>query len=160
MVQIFESENIRMVQVSEELIQDYLDMVNDVEHVARLIGLPEHVSEEKERRWIRRKLEEGALVFSMIEKRAGAFIGNIELMGVSGSTAELGIAITAKMQDKGFGTEAVAAIVRYGMEQLGLERIYLKVFPDNLRAIRVYEKCGFRECSRTTDDVFMEIIGE
>ena len=156
MVQIFESENIRMVQVSDELIQDYLYMVNDVEHVARLIGLSEPVSEEKEHRWIRKKLEEGAPVFSMIEKRTGAFIGNIELMDVSGNTAELGIAITSKMQDNGFGTEAVAEMVRYGMEQLGLERIYLKVFPDNARAIRVYEKCGFREYDRTADDVFME----
>ena len=31
--QIFESENISFVEVSEELIQDYLGMVNDIEHV-------------------------------------------------------------------------------------------------------------------------------
>ena len=35
--------------------------------------------------------------------------------------------------------------------------VFLKVFPDNTRAIRVYEKCGFREFDRTEDDVFMEV---
>ena len=62
------------------------------------------------------------------------------------------------MQDKGYGTEAVSAMVRYGMDTLGLRRIFLKVFPDNARAIHVYEKCGFREYDRTDDDVFMEVM--
>ena len=48
-------------------------------------------------------------------------------------------------------------MVRYGMDTLGLRRVFLKVFPDNARAIRVYEKCGFREYDRTEDDVFMEV---
>ena len=61
------------------------------------------------------------------------------------------------MQEKGYGTEAIPAMVRYGMETLGLRRIFLKVYPDNVRAIHVYEKCGFREYDRTADDVFMEI---
>ena len=61
------------------------------------------------------------------------------------------------MQDRGFGTEAVRALVGYGMDRLGLKRIFLKVFPDNARAIRVYEKCGFREYDRSGEDIFMEI---
>ena len=96
----------------------------------------------------------------MLDKRSGAFIGNVELMDPADSRAELGIAITAKMQDRGFGTEAVRAVVAYGMEKLGLRRIFLKVYPDNARAIRCYEKCGFREYERTEEDLFMEIPGE
>ena len=94
----------------------------------------------------------------MLEKRTGAFIGNIELLHIENGSAELGIAITAAMQEKGYGTEAIPAMVQYGMDTLGLRRIFLKVFPDNDRAIHVYEKCGFREYDRTADDVFMEIV--
>ena len=94
----------------------------------------------------------------MLERDTGDFIGNIELMDIADGAGELGIAVTAAMQDKGYGTEAVRAMVRYGMDTLGLRRVFLKVFPDNARAIRVYEKCGFREYDRTADDVFMEII--
>ena len=155
---IFASEHISFVRVSESLVPEYLAMVNDYDRVGRLIGRGrEPISEEQDRRWVQKKLTEGAPVFSMLEKATGAFIGNIELMGVADGTGELGIAITAAMQDRGFGTEAIPAMVRYGMEILGLHRIFLKVFPDNARAIHVYEKCGFRAYDRTEKDVFMEI---
>ena len=64
------------------------------------------------------------------------------------------------MQEKGYGTEAIPAMVRYCMETLGLRRIFLKVYPDNVRAIHVYEKCGFREYDRTEETVFMELRRE
>ncbi len=155
---IFESEHICFVEVSESLIPDYLRMVNDLEHVGRFIGRrTEPLSEEKERKWVREKLEENAPLFSMIEKRSGDFIGNIELMDPTETEAELGIAITADMQERGFGTEAIRAVTGYAFDTLGLKRVFLKVYPDNSRAIRVYEKCGFREYDRTEEDVFMEI---
>ena len=92
----------------------------------------------------------------MIEKSSGEFIGNIELMDVHDAAAELGIAITAGKQELGYGTEAIQAVTKYAMDVLRLNRIYLKVYPDNIRAIHVYEKCGFREYDRTDEDVFME----
>ena len=159
MTQVFESENIRYVEVDEALIADYLAMVNDVERVGRWIGRrTSAVSEEKERKWVRQKLEEKAPVFSMLEKKSGEFIGNVELMDVLDGVGELGIAVTAGKQDLGYGTEAVRAITEYGLARLGLRRVFLKVYPENARAIRVYEKCGFREYDRTEEDVFMEII--
>ncbi len=155
---IFESENIRYVEVTELLLPDYLAMVNDLEHVGRLIGRrTEPIPEEKEIQWVREKLADKAVIFSMIEKKSGEFIGNIELMDVTDSEAELGIAITYAKQEQGFGREAIRAVADYGMERLGLRRIFLKVYPDNARAIHVYETCGFREYGRTGDDVFMEL---
>ena len=158
---VFSSEHIDFVPVSEALLPDYLAMVNDIENVRRYIAMnrgAQPISEEKERRWVQQKLAERAPVFSMREKGTGAFIGNVEFMDAADGAAELGIAITATMQDKGFGSEAIPAVVDYGMDALGLRRVFLKVFPDNARAIHVYEKCGFREYDRTADDVFMEIM--
>lgn len=158
MKQVFSTENISFVRVSEELVPDYLAMVNDYDRVGRLLGRGrDPISEEQDRLWVQKKLAEGAPVFSMLEKATGAFIGNIEFMDVADGAGELGIAITAGMQDRGYGTEAIPAMVRYGMDALGLRRVFLKVFPDNARAIHVYEKCGFREYDRTEDDVFMKI---
>ena len=158
MRQILESENIRYVKVSELLIPDYLKMINDLDHVGRFIGKrTEPVSAEKESKWVREKLAEKAILFSMLEKQSGAFIGNIELMDAAEAEAELGIAITADMQDRGYGTEAIRAVTGYAFATLGLKRVFLKVYPDNARAVRVYEKCGFREYDRTEEDVFMEI---
>ena len=158
MKQLFESERIRFVEVSELLVGDYLVMVNDVENVERFIGsVHEPFTEEQELRWVHRKLEEKAQVFSMLDRQSGAFIGNIELMDLSDGVGELGIALTAGMQNKGYGTEAVSALAAYGLGKLGLERIFLRTDPANTRAIRVYEKCGFREYDRTDEHVFMEL---
>ena len=161
MKQVFESERISFVEVSELLVRDYLLMVNDDEHVNRYIGgyiggSREPYTEQQEIEWVRKKLGEKALVWSMIEKKTGEFIGNIELMDPKEGAAELGIAITGQKQDRGFGTEAVRALTAYGLEQLGLNRIVLRTNPANARAIRVYGKCGFREYGRTEEHVYME----
>ena len=160
MRQVFESDNIRFVQLDESLVQDYLAMVNDMENVGKLIGSTRTFTEEEETEWIRRKLENKFRIFSMIDKATGEFIGNIEIMDVEGDAAsgELGICITAKQQDRGFGSEAIPAMVKYAAKEYGLKRLMLRVFPDNARAIRVYEKCGFKEYDRAPDDIFMEII--
>lgn len=94
----------------------------------------------------------------MIEKASGDFIGNVELRDVCGEVAEFGIDITTAKQDKGFGTEAVAAVTEYGLERFGLKRIFLRTNPINARAIHVYEKCGFREYDRDEKHVYMEIV--
>ena len=157
MKQIFESERISFVEVSERLIPDYLTMVND-ENDARWFGAHEPFTEQGEIAWVRETLAEKKPVFSMIEKATGDFIGNIELMDVRGADAELGVHITAAKQDKGFGTEAVAALVAHGFGQLGLRRIFLRTNPANARAIHVYEKCGFREYDRDEKHVYMETV--
>ena len=159
MKQIFESDRIRFTEVSESLVKDYLAMVNDMENVERFLGGPhEPYTEEQEIAWVRRMLEEKAVVFSMIEKSSGRFIGNIELMDVTDSEGELGIAVTGGMQGRGYGTEAVSALAAYAAGQLGLRRISLRTDPDNVRALRVYETCGFREYDRSDDHVYMELI--
>ena len=159
MKRVFSSEHIDFVEVSEQLIGDYLVMVNDYENVQRFIGdRTAPYTEEQEARWVAGKLEEKAPVFSMLERESGAFIGNIELMDVKDGVGELGIAVTAAMQDRGFGTEAVRAITEYGLERLGLHRVFLRTSPENARAIHVYTKCGFRTYDRTEKHVCMEVI--
>ncbi|MBQ1877361.1 MAG: GNAT family N-acetyltransferase [Erysipelotrichaceae bacterium] len=158
MKQIFESDNIRFVEVSYDLLKDYLGMINDLENVGRFIGRrTEPFTVEQETEWIRENLEARNPVFSLIEKKSGEFIGNIELMDVKGDMGELGIGLTAGKQDQGYGTEAIKALLRYARDVMGIRRVFLKAYPENLRAIHVYEKCGFREYDRTDEDVFMEI---
>lgn len=45
---------------------------------------------------------------------------------------------------KGYGTDAMRLLIGYGFRELGLHRISLNVFSGNPRAIRSYEKAGFR----------------
>jgi len=44
---------------------------------------------------------------------------------------------------KGYGSDAMQVILRYGFCELNLRRVVLNVFEYNPRGIRSYEKCGF-----------------
>ena len=154
---VFASARICFVEVDAALVDDYLTMVNDVDNVQRYIGKThEPFSVEKELRWVREKREEKALVFSMLEKDSGRFIGNIELMDGADAERELGIALTAEMQNRGYGTEAVSALTSYALDTLGFQRVFLRTSPANTRAIHVYENCGYREYGRDAEHVYME----
>ena len=156
---VFESERILFVRPSFDLVPDYLEMVNDIENVARFIGdRREPYSEEEERDYIKDKMDKDATMFSMLEKSTGKFIGNTEFFNRKDDEAEWGIVITTSMQNKGYGKEVLTRSVEYGFNELGLKRIYLGVFVDNPRAIHVYEQCGFKEYDRNDVDVFMEMI--
>ena len=50
--------------------------------------------------------------------------------------------------NKGYGTEAVRLVAHYAFEVIGLHRLSLRVLASNARAIRCYEKCGFRHEGR------------
>ncbi len=59
-------------------------------------------------------------------------------------SAELGIFIgEVEEWSKGYGTDAVSALVDFGFGALRLERIALNVWTENERAKRAYEKAGF-----------------
>ena len=74
-------------------------------------------------------------------------IGVISLMNISeaNDSAELSV-IVGHPEDRhqGYGAEAIDMILRYGFEELGLNRVGLSVFEFNDDAISTYEKLGFR----------------
>jgi RimJ/RimL family protein N-acetyltransferase len=49
---------------------------------------------------------------------------------------------------KGYGTDAMRLTLRYAFAELDLHRVTLNVFSNNVRAIRSYEKAGFRHEGR------------
>ena len=156
---VFESENIIYVRPSFDLVPEYLEMVNDIENVARFIGdRREPLSEKDEIDYIKDKMDNDATMFSMLEKDTREFIGNIEFFNRTFDAAEWGIVITTKMQNKGYGKEALMRSVEYGFNELGLNRIFLSVYADNPRAVHVYEKCGFKEFKRDDVDIFVEMV--
>ena len=156
---VFESENIIYVRPSFDLVPEYLEMVNDIENVARFIGdRREPLSEKDEIDYIKDKMDNDATMFSMLEKDTSEFIGNIEFFNRTFDAAEWGIVITTKMQNKGYGKEALMRSVEYGFNELGLNRIFLSVYANNPRAVHVYEKCGFKEFKRDDVDIFMEMV--
>ena len=72
-------------------------------------------------------------------------IGHIVLQKRKNSWHETQIIIGEKnYQGRGYGTEAIKLLINKA-RQMNLKKIYLEVRPDNVRAIKAYEKCGFRK---------------
>jgi RimJ/RimL family protein N-acetyltransferase len=106
------------------------------------------VSRSDEMKW----LESVALanhrekVFAIV-KETGELIGSVGLHNLNWveRKGELGILIGEKScWGKGYGKEAILAILHIAFNRMNLHRVYLRVFENNERAIRLYEKCGFR----------------
>lgn len=80
-----------------------------------------------------------------------SIIGDIELDHITwrSGDAELRIRIGVQsLWDQGYGTDAINTLLHYAFDSLNLSRIYLKVYVDNSRAIRCYQKVGFKKEGR------------
>ncbi len=78
-------------------------------------------------------------------------VGIISLMNISeaNSSADLSIIVgPPEDRGRGYGTDAIREILRYGFEERGLGRIGLSVFEFNEPAISAYKGLGFREEGR------------
>ena len=87
------------------------------------------------------------VVLGITLKENDQLIGNTALNKISipYRQASLGIVIGDKAcWSKGYGTEALNLMLGHGFDQLNLHRIFLTVLSFNARAIRAYEKAGFR----------------
>jgi RimJ/RimL family protein N-acetyltransferase len=58
--------------------------------------------------------------------------------------AELSIWIGEGHRNGGNGTEALRLALRHAFGTMSLHKVYLRVLEYNVRAIRTYQKCGFR----------------
>ncbi|HET7628226.1 MAG TPA: GNAT family protein [Bacillales bacterium] len=69
----------------------------------------------------------------------------------------VGIGIGEKAYwNKGFGTDAMKALIRYLFRTMNLNRIQLDTWSGNERAIASYKKCGFVVEGRLRNDAFVD----
>lgn len=155
--EVFSSSHISFVKLQHSLVDEYVRMVNDPDVNKFISKHSITYSMEAEKEWIQKKLDSKATIYSMLEKNSHRFIGNIELMRVENQEGELGICITPLMQNKHYGREALTAFVNYCFETFHLNRIYLKAYSHNKRAIHVYQLVGFQMYQESSDEVCMEI---
>jgi len=73
-------------------------------------------------------------------------VGVVSLMNLSEANLSTELSVIVGRPDNrshGYGAEAIAMIVRYAFEDLGLNRVGLSVFDFNDAAIATYERLGF-----------------
>lgn len=142
-------ERIRLRSAERSDLENFVEWINDPEVTVGLtLYLP--MSSVDEEKWfediMQRPQEEKPLVIDIKEDETWRCIGNSSFMGFDwvARSAEVGIMIGDKSTwDQGYGTEVMTLLLRHGFETLNLNRVFLRVYAENKRAIHVYEKVGF-----------------
>src|SRR5262249_48207540 len=145
-----EGERVALGPLRVDLAERYRRWVHDLE-VRRGILSPAIYSLEVEEDWVRKTNALGggatpeAANFTIYDRSDGAPVGTSALMAIGWRMARAtsGTLLGAR-RDAGLGTEAVRLTLDWAFNMLCLHNVWLTVLPTNERAIRAYEKAGFR----------------
>lgn len=128
-------------------------------------------AEETEKSVLHDIAEKKLPVFNIVLNDGDRLIGRCMLFQVDqvNRTAMLGMVIGEKEYwDSGYGLEATGLLLDYAFNLLNLNSVMLGVYSFNKRAIRCYQKAGFRKIgarrqarlfgSRVYDIIYMDIL--
>lgn len=107
------------------------------------------VSKEQAREFIKKinkAITKNELIYwAVTEKNNPKLIGTVCLWQISPEDckAEIGFELLPIHQGKGIMTEAVEAVINYGFNVIGLDKIEGEVDPNNAKSIKLMEKHGF-----------------
>lgn len=83
--------------------------------------------------------------FAIVDEK-DEYMGTVSLKNINRSfmSAEFAISIRSCAMGRGLSRYGMAQIIQYGLDELGLKKIYWCVSPDNKRAVRFYDKNGYK----------------
>lgn len=84
--------------------------------------------------------------YAIVDDNDDEYLGTISLKDIStkNMTAEYAISTRKKAHGRGIAKAATGLILKKAFFDYNLNRVYLNVLSDNIAAIKLYEKCGFR----------------
>jgi RimJ/RimL family protein N-acetyltransferase len=143
--------HLRPVEMTD--LDRYLLWINDAE-VNQYLKMRPPVSREDEEEFLRKsdlktRPPEVLMAIELLEERKHIGSVGFEHVELVDRRATLGIMIGEKnCWSRGYGTDAILTMVRYGFEELNLNRVDLTCDERNARGIACYRKCGFTEEGR------------
>lgn len=174
---VLKSRRLILNSITEKDLPFFVEWLNDpevIKHLSIVAELP--LTMAKEKKWFRGlKDRKNDLVWAIRLKKNKELIGSIGFNSISQKegTAEVGIAISnKKLWGRGFGPEAIRAILRYGFSKLKLNNVLIRTNADHKRAIKAYQKVGFKtfgirrkvhyhpQEKKYRDQVYMDILKE
>jgi len=132
-------------------------MFDDPEVLAGLkVAFPQSLQGYKE--WVeatRASDRQQVFVIETLGGRNAIGICGLEEIDARARSAEYGIWIGKPHWRHGYGTDATRIACRFGFRYLNLQRISLSVYATNEKAIRVYERVGFKREGLTRRGQFL-----
>lgn len=158
---MYEGELIRLRAYKKEEINQILEYVNDPE-IKRFTTpmVPYPFTYEDEEKWLNSNSAlNHTYSFAIESLNEGKYVGGcgINIVDWKNSNATLGIFIGDKNYwSKGFGTDAMTVLIKFVFYQMNIRKVKLSVYAFNERAIKCYEKCGFKKEGVLRDEIFKD----
>ena len=137
-------------KLSQRDAPDIYRNIRDKDIVKWTIIIPHPYYPEYAKRFIRLRTcnwkHKTSYAFGIVLKQSGEVIGIVDLSPVNwpDKNAELGAWLGKRYWGKGYMTEAVNLILKFGFRELKLHRIYARLFESNIGSQKVLEKTGFK----------------
>ena len=151
---ILETRRCLVRETSVEDVEDFYRIYADPSITRFMEGLYPDVEQEKE--YVREYIEKVYTFFefgvwTVVEKESGSVIGRAGFSYREGFTEpELGFIIGVPWQRRGYGREVCLAIMKYGWERLGFERVQALVEKDNDISLHLCRRLGFCQTNFVT----------
>ena len=132
-------------------VQTYIRWINDESLGSGLGNFAVNMTEEKEKEWINTTNRADHQNFALIRKEDDLLLGNygLELKDDAARRYHVGGFIGEKEnRGKGYGTEALTLITKYGFEILNAQTIYSTIFSFNAASVKSALKAGYKEVGR------------
>lgn len=128
-----------------ELIRDNSTFIEDYLPITLKQNLSKNASEWYVRRSIVNWLNNEAYTFGIWDEKTAGLIGMVKIFNIDWEVpkGEVAFFIDHEFSGKGLMTEALTLACDFGLNELKLERIFLRAAADNFGSLRVARKCGF-----------------
>jgi UDP-4-amino-4,6-dideoxy-N-acetyl-beta-L-altrosamine N-acetyltransferase len=107
-------------------------------------GHPFPVNYEKEAKWLESTLLQNTPHSYFGVEFDGKLVGITSLRNIDSLNRQAEFAIFI-IEARGLGQDATNQTLTFAFQDLGLERVWLKVMADNAAALKLYNRCGFVE---------------
>ncbi len=140
---------IRLEPLGQSIVQELLALLDDPD-IVRFTRVPDGADEQFARSWIKRYedgWDEGSRAGFAIHPNDGdallGWAGLVEL-DLERRQGEIGYLVAPAARGQGIALRTVMLLTRWGFAELGLERLELRIDPENIPSTKVAERAGYR----------------
>jgi len=135
---------------AEADIPGLIALAGNYEVARHTLNIPHPYTEAAARHWLQftqqARAQNTAFPFALVLRATGEFIGGMGLtLEPRFDRAEVGYWLGQPYWGRGLATEALAAVLRFGFEELHLNKIYATHHADNSASGRVMQKNGMHK---------------
>lgn len=149
-----------LIPPKREYIERYREWMTDPE-ITQYLTIFRPITREMEEDWYKalqnRKNDFLFSILRIANDNNNELIGNCEIsVDWKNRVGSCGIVIGEKeYHGKGYGAEAMSLLIKYGFLTLNLNRIELEAHSFNIRALKSYEKVGFKNEGRRRHAIYI-----